>query len=184
MQVVEKEGRKVLTLGSEFDETVRSTFQNSQAASSAAAELEQRAHNLREVASVLRGLPNGWRQRDPGKYGVAYWFVGEGARHVVVRDLLPDDVAIFEGDSKKWSRHLSELGYIKSLDAVPPHTSVVSLDEVAKAACPECGTEQPLIESYCQTFDSPDGDEWQKQRLVLCCGKVQVISTETRGMRF
>lgn len=184
MQIIQQGSQKVLTIGSDFDATARLTAESSQAASRIAAELERRVEYLREAAEVLAGLPRDWQQRDPGKYRPCYYFLGHGDRRVVVRELLPDGASQFQGDRKAWIRHLAQLGYYRPLDMVPPDMPVVSLAEVAKYPCSRCSTDQPLIESYCQTYDSPDGDVWEKRRLVLCCGRVQVVKTERQAYRF
>lgn len=142
-----------------------------------------RIQRLREVKKVLEGLPMGWSHHDPGKYGPTYRFLGPDHRPVVVRELLPEGVTVFEGTREEWDAHRRELGS-REYDMVPQSSVVVGLDEVAKCSCPNCGTERPLIQSYHQTYDSPDGDEWQKQQLVLCCDAVQVIDTQTSEYRF
>ena len=35
-------------------------------------------------------------------------------------------------------------------------------------SCPECGEEKPVLMRYEQTYDSPEGDAWEKEAFTLC----------------
>ncbi len=49
--------------------------------------------------------------------------------------------------------------------------------------CAECKSETPVLMSYTQTDDSPDGDEWQAVAFYICC-KLKEIKTITSSARF
>ncbi|MEK6854976.1 MAG: hypothetical protein AABX73_02025 [Nanoarchaeota archaeon] len=44
------------------------------------------------------------------------------------------------------------------------HSENPSLQE----PCPSCNTQYPVIMSYDQTCDSPDGDTWTKEAFLMC----------------
>ncbi len=55
--------------------------------------------------------------------------------------------------------------------------------------CPNCGINLPVLMLYTQTFDSPEGDYWQKEAIVLCLGcegihTVKTVGSEYRFLRF
>jgi hypothetical protein len=52
--------------------------------------------------------------------------------------------------------------------------------------CPSCKDIHPVLMSYEQTFDSPDGDNWQKKAFTICPKTltVAVYGTITKDSRF
>lgn len=73
--------------------------------------------------------------------------------------------------------------YVKEIsgeDIQPDSDFAPSLHE----PCPKCGGHVPVIMSYNQTYDSPEGDKWQKQALLICCNNLNVLKTLTRDYRF
>lgn len=184
MRIIASNKGSVLVLPTNTGLELASTEKALKEARRVTRELEETAANLSEAASILRSIPNAWRQRDPGKSVLCLWFIGPERQRVVVRELLPEGVEQFEGSSREWSRHIAELPYYQPFDMVPPYVKIVGFDEVWRVPCPNCANPQPLIESYQQTYDSQDYDEWQKQLLVVCCGKVHVLASESRGNRF
>lgn len=142
-------------------------------------EIAQRKQHL---SDILERLFVSWQDRDPGKSRSAYFFLDpEMRRWVVVREFLPEGVKVYQ-TREEWERRdkrKSELG-------VPYYYPVVSRAEIGMGKCPECNNDQPVIEHYVQTMDSPNGDEWLKERLILCleCGWVVQLSNETSENRF
>ncbi|HVE80645.1 MAG TPA: hypothetical protein VNA68_00675 [Candidatus Dormibacteraeota bacterium] len=124
-------------------------------------ETHQRAQELKEIKEILAALPRCWNTADPGKYGAHYTFMDSDGYPLLVELLLPEEVEVAE------NRRL-----------------VQTLAEVKHEECPSCGASQPLIRSYEQTFDSVDGDTWEKKYFVICCGKVQIIGREVKDHRF
>lgn len=50
--------------------------------------------------------------------------------------------------------------------------------------CPECKDKQPVIMSYSQTEDSPEGDTWEKDAFMLCCNKIHEVKHVRSSYRF
>jgi len=50
--------------------------------------------------------------------------------------------------------------------------------------CDKCKKEQPLIVSYEQTADSPEGDTWEANAFIICCDKIQPFQTYVEADRF
>lgn len=69
---------------------------------------------------------------------------------------------------------------IEEKDIIPRRDFNPGLTEL----CPECKKQNPVMMSYAQTYDSPDGDTWQKQAFLICCNKVQVLKRVATGGRF
>lgn len=49
--------------------------------------------------------------------------------------------------------------------------------------CAKCESETPVLMSYTQTDDSPEGDEWQAVAFYICC-RLKEIKTITSSNRF
>ncbi len=50
--------------------------------------------------------------------------------------------------------------------------------------CPECGKLQPILMWYEQTFDSPDGDVWEKEAFIMCRDGVYKLAHVANDHRF
>ncbi|MEK6904669.1 MAG: hypothetical protein AABW87_03690 [Nanoarchaeota archaeon] len=55
--------------------------------------------------------------------------------------------------------------------------------------CSICQTQQPVIMGYEQTFDSPDGDTWEKWAFIMCMSKkcserIEKVAHFERSYRF
>ena len=50
--------------------------------------------------------------------------------------------------------------------------------------CDECGTNQPALMTYSQTYDSYDGDTWAKEAFIICCAGKKNIAQVCRDHRF
>jgi hypothetical protein len=147
----------------DFDKCIGANLE----ASKAAAKEEQHHAEIRKsrqsLAEILRLLRTSWQERDPGKYGPAYFFLDSTlSRRAVVREFLPDG-------------------------ACPAiHYEIVDLGAVGRHKCSRCGNLEPVIELYVQTRDSPDFDEWLKSRFVFCvsCNAMTTVSSRTSDCRF
>jgi len=91
----------------------------------------------REIVEILNGLKRTPKEKDPGKYRTAYYFVKE----------INDDNIAF---SDKPNLH---------------------------RPCPECGVERPVLMAYAQTYDSPDGDTWEKEAFLICEDRIHKIGS-------
>lgn len=179
------EARDPFVDGADIESDLEVAQAHSRGISMEAREAELRAKELREVSSIIKALPMSWAQRDPGKYGPCYRLLA-GSVHVVVEELLPDDVEVFRGTREEWEEHpLNTKSHHGMWKIVPPHQpKVENLEQVMHQACPSCDNSRPVIEEYYQTYDSPYGDEWRKRKLVLCCDKVQILDEKFAGGRF
>lgn len=99
------------------------------------------ARLLREAINGFKGTPE---QKDPGKYGKAWYFVGV----ITTNDMVSSD------------------------------------QPTLYHACDGCGKKQPVIMTYEQTFDSPEGDTWTKDAFTICCTGRNNIARVERDYRF
>ena len=118
-----------------------------------------------EFIGIFRGLQTSCRERDPGKYREALFLLSPDGRRVVVRELLS-----------------SPESYIARVEGY----AVFQLRDVLIGRCDEGHERQPVVERYLQTYDSPHGDEWLKERLVVCleCHRVTTIWSKCLSNRF
>lgn len=186
MQIIQVEGKPALSVGTDTRGQWVSIKQQLDDLQEQIRTFERKAKKLKELIILLQTLPESWRNRDPGKYGESYWFLDNEGRWIVVHELLAQDVKIFSGTYKEWNKHLLDINfpYWQTFEEVPPYYQVISFSEVMRVPCSQCGKEQPLIESYHQTHDSPEGDTWERKRLVICCGDIQIIKHKTSNTRF
>ena len=166
-------------------------------AESRAQELKAQARKAKEALAVIKALGTSWDTDDPGKRGVASWLLTRGGEKCVARELLPPGTPVFT-DKEKWEKFLAALAarnrkqYVWSriensrpYGAVPPWYPAIPLEETLHAPCPACGAERPVIMTYEQTGDGPDGDTWTKERFVLCCqGLTPIGKPECSDSRF
>lgn len=150
--------------------------------------LKKQADAYDEIMIVLNGILTSWQEVDPGKSRGVYFFLSAVRPNdrVVVRELIQKSSIC--NTPKEWDNYRKnrEKGYWQPYEKVPYHYSVVYFDDVRKARCLNCKTQQPVIEHYVQTFDGPDGDEWLKEHFVLClrCSVKTILSSETSCERF
>lgn len=182
MQIKVVEGKPVVALEEDVQKSLDDMTAELDALSRKIAELTIRRSCLGNIKDTLKGLADSWKKRDPGKYNVAYFFLDIGSERVVVRELLtPGDV--FLGTQEELQIYLRKLPHWKEYDKVPPHYPVISFTDVLKVPCPECGEEVPLVHSYHQTYDGPDGDTWKSSYLVIHHDKVIVVEDKSSGNR-
>jgi len=43
------------------------------------------------------------------------------------------------------------------------------------AECPQCKSHVPVLMSYKQTYDSPEGDEWTRTVFTICCNNINIV---------
>lgn len=147
-------------------------------------DLGAKLKNHENVSFVLSRLADSWQQPDPGKYEHAIFFLDQDGHRVVVSELLPSGTKVMTEDERRklWDSGSRPYKY----EQVPNSYRLVNLAEVAKKPCPECHQERPLAEHYVQTEDGPDGDEWKKEKLIVCldCERITVLKSEHRENRF
>ena len=164
------------------------TRQNAaKAASDAASLLERQRKENQTIAEILNGLLTSWQDSDPGKYRDAYFFLDATLRkRVVVRTFLPEGTKIYQ-TRQEWDEYSQNRWRYRTNDyGVPYWYPVINLDVVGKGECSKCKSAQPVVEHYVQTDDSSDGDEWLKERFVLCldCNSTTVLESKTSSSRF
>ena len=138
------------------------------------------------VLEILEGLLTSWKETDPGKNCDVFFFLDlKQETRVVVRELLPADTKICKSP-KEWNIYKQKIGRYEKYDRIPIWYPVVSLSEVAHGKCDKCGSSEPIVEHYVQTYDSAEADNWLKEKIVLCmkCNKTTMISRENSSYRF
>jgi hypothetical protein len=123
---------------------------------------EEIAETSRDIAVILNGLVYSPHELDPGKYRDAYFFlIRTNGKRAAVENF-------FTG-----SKETCPYPVVRMLD--------IEMDR-----CDQCQTFRPVIERYVQTEDRPDGDEWLRERLILCldCNHITIVNTENRSERF
>ncbi|OHA71226.1 MAG: hypothetical protein A3H01_00705 [Candidatus Wildermuthbacteria bacterium RIFCSPLOWO2_12_FULL_40_9] len=148
---------------------------------------ERRCQENQAIVEILNDLLNSWQDHDPGKNHDVYFFLDAYLRQrVVVREFLPDDAKVYQ-TRKEWEEYdRTRSWHGANYDGVPYWYPVVNLDAAGKSECSECKSVQPVVEHYVQTYDSPEGDEWLKEHLVLCldCNSTTVFKSKTSDSRF
>ena len=120
--------------------------------------LEQKLQKKIKLDRALKGLIDTPKFRDPGKYDTAYYFV---KKIIPAKNNIPGGI------------------HVKDIE----RTTEPSLYQ----KCHECtsGNEFPVIMSYEQTEDSPDGDTWEKDAFVVCPEHgLYRIAHSAKGERF
>ncbi len=51
-------------------------------------------------------------------------------------------------------------------------------------SCPSCGKGQIVLMWYEQTYDSPEGDTWEKEAFIICDNQVHTLARFTADYRF
>lgn len=190
MQVVTRDGNPALQIDPNFEDKIRMKQQALTEIRKAEDEIKKQLDAARSVSEILSRLVNSWKDKDPGKYYGSYFFLKEyegTLKRVVVRELLSSEDLEFKGSLADWNEfnRMRDRPYpTRSYNMVPPWFPVVNLDEVAKYKCPDCNEEHNLIEGYAQTFDSSDGDVWEKWRIVICGPKPLLVWKDSKGNRF
>ncbi len=137
------------------------------------------------IARVLQRLPDAWCDPDPGKYDVSYFFLDALCeKRIVVKEFLPKGVVVHTSLAE-WQKYNAQHQYGVPFSEVPYWFKVVPLKDVFRARCSNCREEQPVIEEYLQTEDSPDGDTWRRRRFVPClkCGTVTELAVKETSER-
>ena len=145
------------------------------------------AETARRVTEAVRRLRRSWRDSDPGKYG-SHWFL--------VRDfqLAEDPNSGITGTHRLvwcdrfWPRELVEDlaaaergietdGYGRKLDKPIP-VALGAFAEAKKEICLGCKNDGALAGCYEQTYDSPEGDEWEIRLYALCttCPTLRLVA--------
>ena len=120
--------------------------------------------NIHLIRKAYNGLKEVWKQKDPGKYGVAYFLTDAFGDGIITREIVPQEH--WENESTHGRMH-----------DIPPWCE----------ECPCCHEQLPVIMTYDQTEDSPSGDEWTKTWNVYCpkCSRItEVREPQVRGHRF
>ncbi len=143
--------------------------------------MQQQSENFFNTAGILASLADSWKTADPGKNGGAYFFLdATQSKRVVVKEFLPLDTEICIDDDAWRAYTATKKWHGQDHDRVPHWFSVIPLSRVAKGPCSACKEDQPLIESYCQTYDSPEGDVWEKNSFVFCCDCTLLTKVATK----
>ncbi|MEI6296426.1 MAG: hypothetical protein WCO84_02135 [bacterium] len=139
----------------------------------------------RRISKILTGLLFSWKETDPGKSCDVFFFLDcKQEKRVVVREFLSvDDIC---KSQEEWREYEKNKSYYGKYDKVPIWYPVVSLTTIARDKCKKCGSMEPVVEHYVQTLDSPDGDNWLKEKIVFCvkCHKTTRLSRENSSNRF
>lgn len=148
--------------------------------------LEKEKEKNLEIKKIFKGLLVAWKHPDPGKYYDAFFFLNSKMKRVVVQEFLPKGTKICHS-SEEWEAYEKTRSWHGAeYNVVPYWYPVVSLSEVAKGVCPQCKLQEPNIEHYVQTDDSPEGDQWVKEYFILCidCKATFVRKFQASSNRF
>lgn len=138
------------------------------------------------IARILKELAESWRQPDPGKYQDAFFFLDVTRKRVVVQEFLARKTKRYR-TREEWERFLGlRRCHTVPYDGVPYYYPVVGLSDVCKEPCAKCKSMRPVVERYVQTYDSPEGDDWLKEHLVVCldCNLITTLESKTSDIRF
>jgi hypothetical protein len=145
--------------------------------------VEERKQHLELVRGILLKLANSWREYDPGKDEEAFFFLSQDGQRAVVKECLPPDTQIFPGTIKEWGRRRQNPAGGR-FEEVPPYYQVIDFRKVLTMKCPKCDQQVPVIETYLQTYDSPRGDTWAQDWIIVHCGEEYLLHTEQQPGRF
>lgn len=145
--------------------------------------INQQSGKTEAFARLLHSLRTSWSERDPGKYGPALFLLDKDGKRVCAEELLPEGAIRFTSD--EWSA-LSWQERDRHRNNVVRGYPVIPFAEVLTQMHPKKGKPCPVLEYYLQTDDSPEGDEWQKSRVMLDFDNQEVfmLSSETSPYRF
>jgi len=127
--------------------------------------LEKRAETLKEIRDAISGLENTERRhredeknknKKNQKYCSTYFDPGkyDTAYYFVAKITEKDVIASHDFEPKLYGN------------------------------CPECNSKIPVIMWYAQTYDSPEGDTWEKDAFMICCDKIHKVKHVASSYRF
>lgn len=137
------------------------------------------------IAIILSGLLESWKYPDPGKNQDAFFFLDAILNErVVAREFLTDNTKVYQ-DRREWDKYVQIKSWHEHYNGVPPMYRIVSISAVGKSECSKCFAAQPVVEHYTQTYDSAEGDEWLREKFVLCvdCNLTTIVRSETSDLR-
>jgi len=143
-----------------------------------------------KIQMILEELQTSWSSLRPGKGGASFFFLDvELVERVVAREFLSDGTPICTSE-EEWKEYYNSdecyrertgnLYFLFKYTRVPYFYPVVSIADVGRRECKGCKQPQPVVEYYCQTYDSPEGDEWTRKHYIFCltCQALEVIPRE------
>ena len=139
-------------------------------------------------AWILRRLRLSWQESDPGKSSDVYFFLTKGGDWAIAKELLDPETEICKTDeqSAAYKKERERGWHGAKHTKVLQRYAVIPLSDALTAECPVCHLALPVIEHYAQTRDSPQGDNWLKERFLLClnCDKWHKLKSENSQYRF
>jgi len=154
-------------------------------------EIEDKASRLEELHRLFSRLSRSWQDHDPGKYGIHVFFVRD-----YVLTPQPHGLPHAQDIEKFWVAELAndpeeiKLGrkrrYVYAGESERVAVPLGELSEVKREKCPDCANEGLVIGTYYQTYDSSEGDDWEKCLHVLClnCLTATTIARQVMDGRF
>lgn len=121
------------------------------------------AYDLQQIAEIKSGLRRGLEDNDPGKHGLAAWFLNCQEIRSALLDCLP------EGYGSK---------------NIPEWFPVIRIADALLHPCPCCNEKRPVILTHEQTMDSYDFDTWELKLVIICGQKVHVLRYDEGPDRF
>ena len=104
--------------------------------------IQQEIRELQGFPEIIRAIRSTPQAADPGKYGPAVFFFTKDQKPAFVQEFRENET--------------------------PTRRPTIPLAEALTAKCNCCFEQHPLLAWYCQTQDTPDGDEWTRKLFVLC----------------
>ncbi|OGZ52599.1 MAG: hypothetical protein A3B25_04045 [Candidatus Ryanbacteria bacterium RIFCSPLOWO2_01_FULL_48_26] len=108
--------------------------------------LRQAVNTVAAIHNAYLGLTSVWKEEDPGKYRPSYFLMNHKGDPLIPREVVPSE--------KRGSWGLC--------------SRLVEIENAWHLECPGCKEKRPVILRYHQTFDSPDGDTWEKRWNIYC----------------
>lgn len=106
----------------------------------------------------------------------------------------------YKEDGEERKKEKNPLGYHQSYDPGKYDTAYYFVSEITEkeivahkklepklyGKCPDCKDKLPVLMWYTQTYDSPDGDTWEKEAFMICmpCEKIHSIKHLASSYRF
>lgn len=157
-----------------FSTLVRNTESRAIVLDQEAVTLARRARAYAAQSRRLSRLLISWKDSRIGKRDEGIFFLDVDGKRGVVRELLPPGTKFYSVE--EWNVYREEnkgkdfsfFGY----DGVPPDYPIIPFSRLKCAECPLCGKYHPVLESYSQTEDGPEGDTWRKAFFLECLEKV------------
>lgn len=134
-------------------------------------EVDRNIGELKSIKSIVRGLENTERRTKEGDERYKEYREGK---------LSYNDCFASYYDPGKYDTAYYFVSRISGEDIIANK----EFEPKLYSSCPKCKKESPVIMSYEQTEDSPEGDTWEIEAFIICCEKIHKIKHSASSSRF